>query len=74
MFQSFTKPLSVVSPCQILFNSIEWFLRNTRLFEKVEMVKNHPFAIFCMHCIQLGSHSYGENPATFLDFLHLETF
>ena len=27
-----------------------------------------------MRCIQLGSHSHGENPAKFLDFLHLETF
>ena len=25
-----------------------------------------------MRCIQLGSRSHGENPAKFLDFLHLQ--
>ena len=31
----------------MLWNSVVWLLRNTRLSEKVEMVKNHPFAVFC---------------------------
>ena len=36
--------------------------------------KNHPFAIFCSTAHALQSVGFSQNPAKFLDFLHLETF
>ena len=39
-----------MSPCQILWNSIKWLLRKTRLSKKVEMVKKSSIRNFLFNC------------------------
>ena len=39
-----------------------------------KIIHSQFFVQLRMRCTELGSHSHGENPAKFLDFLQLETF